>query len=181
MVLDDDTCAVVEEQIEFQEQRAQAAGVELAPDPYIWSPELDGSIPFIPDNVSQRFDRLASRLGIDATIKDLRTYNVTELIAAGVDVRTVAGCVSHGSGGATTLRVYAAWRSKADQRAAATMSTRMPAWRGKRAAKPVTANEEAIASVPATIETTDPLSADNSRSIWSDCREHLAPRRCTAL
>jgi integrase len=152
VVLDDDTCAVIDEQIEFQEQRAQAAGVELASDPYIWSPALDGSIPFTPDNVSQRFDRLASRLGVDATIKDLRTYNVTELIAAGVDMRTVAGRVGHGSGGATTLRVYAAWRSEADQRAAATVSTRMPAWPGRRAGttttEPGTANDPQAAPEP---------------------------------
>jgi hypothetical protein len=33
----------------------------------------------------------------------LRHYSATELIAAGVDVRTVAGRLGHGSGGATTL------------------------------------------------------------------------------
>ena len=34
-----------------------------------------------------------------------------------VDVRTVAGRLGHGGGGTTTLRVYAAWVSEADQRA----------------------------------------------------------------
>jgi hypothetical protein len=50
----------------------------------------------------------------------------TELIAAGVDVRTVAGRLGHGGGGATTLRVYAAWVAEADQRAAVARSARMP-------------------------------------------------------
>jgi hypothetical protein len=44
-----------------------------------------------------------------------------------VDVRTVAGRLGHGGGGATTLRVYAAWLSEADQRAATVLSARMPA------------------------------------------------------
>jgi integrase len=41
-------------------------------------------------------------------------------------VRTVAGRLGHGSGGATTLKVYAAWVSEADRRAAATMAGIMP-------------------------------------------------------
>jgi hypothetical protein len=36
--------------------------------------------------------------------------------AAGVDIRTVAGRLGHGSAGATTLRSYTAWVSEADQR-----------------------------------------------------------------
>jgi len=68
--------------------------------------------------VSQRYSRLAQRLGIKTTIHKLRHYSATELISAGVDVRTVAGRLGHGGGGTTTLRVYAAWVSEADQRAA---------------------------------------------------------------
>jgi hypothetical protein len=56
----------------------------------------------------------------------LRHYSATELIAAGVDVRTVAGRLGHGGGGATTLRVYSAWMSEADQRAAGAFTVRMP-------------------------------------------------------
>jgi hypothetical protein len=56
----------------------------------------------------------------------LRHYSATELVAAGVDLRTVAGRLGHGSGGATTLKVYAAWVNEADQRAAATMARIMP-------------------------------------------------------
>jgi site-specific recombinase XerD len=47
----------------------------------------------------------------------LRHYSATELIAAGVDVRTVAGRLGHGGGGATTLRVYAAWLAATDKKA----------------------------------------------------------------
>lgn len=56
----------------------------------------------------------------------MRHYSATELIAAGVDIRTVAGRLGHGSGGATTLKIYAAWVDKAGQRAAGTMAGIMP-------------------------------------------------------
>jgi DNA-binding transcriptional regulator YhcF (GntR family) len=55
-----------------------------------------------------------------------RTLPVTS-IAAGVDVRTVAGRLGHGGGGTTTLRVYAAWVAEADLRAAAGLAARLPA------------------------------------------------------
>jgi len=46
--------------------------------------------------------------------------------AAGVDLRTVAGRLGHGSGGATTLKVYAPWVDEADRRAASTIAGVMP-------------------------------------------------------
>jgi integrase len=44
-------------------------------------------------------------------------------VAAGVDLRTVAGRLGHGSGGATTLKVYSAWVAEADKRTATTMAS----------------------------------------------------------
>ncbi|WP_444948528.1 hypothetical protein [Micromonospora ureilytica] len=41
-----------------------------------------------------------------------------------MDVRTVAGRLGHGGGGATTLRVYAAWLAESDQRAAPVLAGR---------------------------------------------------------
>lgn len=43
-----------------------------------------------------------------------------------MDVRTVAGRLGHGGGGATTLRVYTAWVAEADQRAAGDLVGRLP-------------------------------------------------------
>ena len=70
---------------------------------------------------------MCARLGWEMNLHQLRHYSATELIAAGVDVRTVAGRLGHGGGGATTLRVYSAWMSEADQKAAGTFTVRMPA------------------------------------------------------
>ena len=76
--------------------------------------------------MSQRFGALADRLDITTTLHKLRHYSATELIAAGVDPRTVAGRLGHGGGGTTPLRFYSAWVSESDQRAASTLRTRMP-------------------------------------------------------
>lgn len=79
-----------------------------------------------PDTVTRRFSRMCKRLGWDMHIHQLRHYSATELIAAGVDIRTVAGRLGHGGGGTTTLRVYSAWVAEADQRAAPSLAARMP-------------------------------------------------------
>jgi hypothetical protein len=94
---------------------------------FVFSAEPDSRLPLNPDTVTQRYRRMATRLRINTTLKNLRHYTATELISGGVDVRTVAGRLGHGGGGATTLRVYAAWTAEADQRAARTVSGRMPA------------------------------------------------------
>lgn len=81
---------------------------------------------WVPDSVTQRYHKLAKRLGLDTHLHNLRHYSATELIAAGTDIRTVAGRLGHGSGGTTTLRVYAAWVSESDQRASKNLFSRMP-------------------------------------------------------
>ena len=86
--------------------------------------------------MSERYSDLAERLGISTSLHKLRHYSATELIAAGVDVRTVAGRLGHGGGGTTTLRVYAAWVSESDQRAAGSLFARMPARPEERPARP---------------------------------------------
>ena len=52
----------------------------------------------VPSSVTQRYGRLAERLGIATHLHSLRHYSATELIAAGVDIRTVAGRLGHSGG-----------------------------------------------------------------------------------
>jgi integrase len=56
----------------------------------------------------------------------IRHYSATELLSGGVDLRTVAGRLGHGGGGATTLRVYAAWVAASDRKAAELLGSRLP-------------------------------------------------------
>ncbi|SDT36357.1 GntR family transcriptional regulator [Jiangella sp. DSM 45060] len=126
IVLDPETDAVLDEVEDRARRRAALAGTDFDPNAYMFSPSPDGSIPLHPDSVSKRYARLARRLGIDTTLRNMRHYNVTELIMADVNIRTVAGRAGHSGGGTTTLRVYTAWSSEAAQRSAGILTPRMP-------------------------------------------------------
>jgi integrase len=127
ITLDDQTVALLRAYLRRCRDRAEALGFELPPKARIFSLSPDASTWLKPDSVGQRYVRMCARLGWDMNIHQLRHYSATELIAAGVDVRTVAGRLGHGGGGATTLRVHSAWRSEADQRAAGTLAERLAA------------------------------------------------------
>jgi integrase len=112
---------------EQAEQRCVAFGSAFKETAYLFSSTLDGSEPWVLDSVTHRYSRMARSLGVRShQFKSLRQYSATELVSSGVDLRTVAGRLGHGSGGATTLRSYAAWMPTADQRAAEVVTRRLP-------------------------------------------------------
>jgi integrase len=91
----------------------------------------DCSVQTQPNTVTQRHCRMVRRISLDTHPHELRHYSATELIAAGVDPRTVAGRLGLGGGGSTTLRTYSARIVEADQRAAGALATRRPARPGR--------------------------------------------------
>lgn len=126
IALDKETVAVLTDHKEECEQRAKYFRRRLDSDAYVFSPAADGKAPSKPSTVTQRYRRLAERLAINTSLHKLRHYSTTELIATGVDPRTVSGRLGHSGGGSTTLRVYSAWVSESDQRAAKSLTGRMP-------------------------------------------------------
>lgn len=126
IALDAETVAVLTDLRHRQVEQAELFGVAIGPDCYVFSPDPDGVAFLNPSTASQRYDRMAARLELDTSLHKLRHYSATELISGGVDPRTVAGRLGHGGGGATTLRVYSAWVSEADQRASSTLFSRIP-------------------------------------------------------
>jgi integrase len=118
IALSDDSITLLEEHRRRCAERAQACGAVLAADAYVFSFDPAGRTPMNPDAVTHRFGRLAKQLGLHARLHDLRHYAATQLIAGGVDVRTVSGRIGHAGGGATTLRVYSHFQAAADRRAA---------------------------------------------------------------
>ena len=145
ITLDEETVAILREHVARVDERAARLELTVPTDAYLFTLAPDGSTPMIPDTVTQRYDRMAKRLGINTTIHKLRHYSATELISAGVDVRTVAGRLGHGGGGTTTLKVYAAWVSEADQRASAALASRASNFTSPRAGRqlPGMINEKA--------------------------------------
>ncbi|MGH3567878.1 MAG: site-specific integrase [Pseudonocardia sp.] len=95
---------------------------------WMFSAAPDMSRPRDPASLTRRYGRLVAKLGIDTVLKELRHYSATELLTAGVDLRTVAGRLGHGDG-TTTLRHYAAWVGSADTAAAGIIGGRMPTLR----------------------------------------------------
>ncbi|MFT7475778.1 MAG: integrase [Verrucomicrobiales bacterium] len=78
----------------------------------------DGYRPWRPDYASTRWAQLREQAGVDKTIRlhDLRHWQATRLLDAGVPLPTVAARLGHASG-ATTMKVYAHRTPEADQRA----------------------------------------------------------------
>jgi integrase len=100
-----------------QAKDALACGTMLAPDPYVFSHAPDGSAPINPDGITHRFRRLARRLGVRCRLHDLRHFMVTQLVAGGVDWRTIAGRAGHADGH-MTLSTYAHFQEAQDRQAA---------------------------------------------------------------
>jgi integrase len=134
------------------EEQCLPLGTRLTRDSYVFSLEPDFSAPMKPDTVTQRYRRLATRNGLRSTrIHSLRHYSATELLAAGVDLKTVSGRLGHASG-STTLRFYAAWLEEADRRAAGSISSTIPIPDPLRRA-PRTPYEHVLADLREAIET----------------------------
>jgi integrase len=98
--------------------RAQAAAGTITPQSFVFSHSVDCSSPWHPDSTSRAFRRVCQQAGIkDVRLHDLRHYVATRLLAAGVDVRTVAGRLGHRNP-STTLNVYSHFVPESDQEAA---------------------------------------------------------------
>ena len=88
------------------------------PTRFVFSSSRDGSAPLHPDTVTERLPRVCDRLGLAGIrLHDLRHLHATQLLAAGVPVRTVSGRLGHANA-ATTLNVYAHFLEASDRQAA---------------------------------------------------------------
>ncbi|WP_018686336.1 tyrosine-type recombinase/integrase [Actinokineospora enzanensis] len=128
IALDSETVVLLRAQRQRCVERCTSLGIEFTGKLYVFVGirNPDPRVPCKPDSVSGRYKYMASKLGIETHVHELRHYSATELLIAGVDLRTVAGRLGHGGGGATTLRVYAAWVAASDRKAAEILATRMP-------------------------------------------------------
>ena len=128
IALDTETLVLLREHKERCRLRLAELGIESTEELYVFSGvhDFDPRKPYSPHAVSSRYKDMAERLGINTHIHALRHYSATKLLTAGIDLRTVAGRLGHGGGGATTLRVYAAWVAASDRKAAEILGSQMP-------------------------------------------------------
>ena len=80
--------------------------------------------------MTHRYRRYARRVGITSSLKELRHYSATQLLAADTDLNTVAGRLGHAEG-STTLKFYAQFTRPADQAAAIVIPSQLDGLRKK--------------------------------------------------
>lgn len=138
IALDSETVALLLEHRDRVAARLVEIGAQINERTFVFggTKAPDHSVPYSPHAVSSRYRDMAARLGIRTHIHALRHYSATELLTAGVDLRTVAGRLGHGGGGSTTLKVYAAWVAASDRKAAELLLSRLPSPRRRTAKGP---------------------------------------------
>ena len=118
IAIDPETLAVLDAQRVRMEELAAVCRLEFDPDGFVFTSEPDGSQPLHPDTVTGNFRRICDRVGLTGVrLHDLRHLHATQLLAAGVPVRTVSGRLGHANA-ATTLNVYAHFLEASDRDAA---------------------------------------------------------------
>jgi integrase len=125
--LDAGTVAALVSYRTYLEDRAELASVSYAgPGAFMFSSDEAGERPWNPVTATHGFDRVRCRCGVTGVrLHDLRHWSVTQQLAAGTDVRTVAGRHGHANA-ATTLGVYAHFLAASDQKASAVMARLLP-------------------------------------------------------
>ena len=128
--LDPLTCELNRGYFTRRRASAKAIGVDVPEDAYAYSPDPAGREPWNPDTMTHRYRRYADKVGIRSSLKELRHYSATQLLASGVDLNTVAGRLGHAEG-STTLKFYAQFSKPADRLAAAIIPASLDGLRKK--------------------------------------------------
>ena len=116
VALDGQTVALLRQHRRERLELAMSIGASLGP--WVFSSDPVGRVLPRPDSISRRFSRLRDELGLGhVRPHDLRHFVATQLLAAGVDPRTVSGRLGH-SRTSTTLDIYAAFVPARDRDAA---------------------------------------------------------------
>lgn len=126
IALDNEDAAVLIDLRQAREEEGKRTGRPVLETDFIIHHPDGPEVCLRPGAVSMHYSRFVATLPVSpTTFHKLRHYTATELIAAGIDVNTVAGRLGHASA-TTTYNFYAAWKQELDQRAAIEIHGRVP-------------------------------------------------------
>jgi integrase len=118
IALDADTIEILERQRTRLQHRAEVCELGFNEDGYVFTTTADGADPLHPDTITGAFSRICKSQEVKGIrLHDLRHLHATQLLAAGVPVRTVSGRLGHANA-STTLNVYAHFLEASDREAA---------------------------------------------------------------
>ena len=118
--LTDDAVGALRSHLLRAHEIASTVGRSVVAEDLIFTNDGQGRQPWRPELVSRRWERL--RRKADVRLHDLRHFVATELLSAGIDVRTVANRLGHART-STTLDIYWAWVPARDRDAALHLQT----------------------------------------------------------
>lgn len=115
--------ASLTDHLERARTSAAASGRRFDRGDLVFTNDPDCQRPWRPELVTRRWERLRKHAGLDhVKIHGLRHFVATELLTAGIDVRTVANRLGHART-STTLDIYWAWVPARDREAADHLQT----------------------------------------------------------
>jgi integrase len=124
VALDEETITVLVAHRERSEELSRACGSALTEERFVFSPRPGSDTCYVPKVLSRRFARLCERTRIKGVrLHDLRHFVGSQLVAAGVDIRTVSARLGH-SRPSITLDIYT-HRVQDNDRAAAEVLGRL--------------------------------------------------------
>jgi integrase len=118
VTIDEETAALLVAHRHACQALASKCGASISVKSFLFSHEVDFARPWRPNYATLAFGRLRDELGLDGVkLHHLRHFSATQLLSAGVDIRTVSGRLGHANA-STTLDFYAQFLQAADERAA---------------------------------------------------------------
>ena len=127
VTLDAETVAALERHRRRMAEILLAGGLPWNDDAYLFTAEPDGSRPWNPDSVTQRWAAVRAAIGLPKLrLHDLRNFQATMLLKAGVPVKNVSARIGHRDA-STTLNIYAHMLEKVDDASAELIGELLPA------------------------------------------------------
>jgi integrase len=119
IALDPDTLDDLRAHRQFCDERAVEWAVATSSDPWMFSAYPDSSAPWYPGSASHLWTKACARAGVEGIrLHDLRHFQATMLLRAGIPVKNVSARIGHRDA-ATTLNVYAHFLEDVDVDSAA--------------------------------------------------------------